>query len=189
LHQEARCTFQPAGRFVARHIGQRRAVDDAGHTNHGAIRLAWKTSNAYGVVTLEAKWLVPKGAIPEDIAKDPKSCLISVTIELREHPVAHAARVVRESGATPTQVKVGIQLALGKTKPVIADELGIKLSSVADQAKRLYQTLDVHNSTELSTKIWLGGGPSETRQSRPPGWVIEPNAALRRKQVAYNGMR
>jgi hypothetical protein len=104
-----------------------------------AIRLAWKTSNAYGVVTLEAKWLVPKGAIPEDIAKDPKSCLISVTIELREHPVAHAARVVRESGATPTQVKVGIQLALGKTKPVIADELGIKLSSVADQAKRLYQ--------------------------------------------------
>jgi DNA-binding CsgD family transcriptional regulator len=148
-----------------------------------------EASNAYGVVTLEAKWLVPKGAIPEDIAKDPKSCLISVTIELREHPVAHPARVLRESGATPTQVKVGIQLALGKTKPVIADELGIKLSSVADQAKRLYQTLDVHNSTELSTKIWLGGGPSETRQSRPPGWVIEPNAALRRKQVAYNGMR
>ena len=130
-----------------------------------------------------------EGAIPEDIAKDPKSCLISVTIELREHPVAHPARVLRESGATPTQVKVGIQLALGKTKPVIADELGIKLSSVADQAKRLYQTLDIHNSIELSTKIWLGGGPSETRQSRPPGWVVEPTAALRRKQVAYNGMR
>jgi DNA-binding CsgD family transcriptional regulator len=148
-----------------------------------------ETSNAYGVVTLEAKWLVPKGASLEDIAKDPKSCLISVTIELREHTVAHAARVLRESGATPAQVKVGIQLAFGKTKPVIADELGIKPSSVADQTRRLYQTLDIHNSTELSTKIWLGGRPSETRQSRPPGWVIEPNAALRRKQVAYNGMR
>ncbi|MGI8569983.1 MAG: hypothetical protein ACR2KT_13430, partial [Methylocella sp.] len=74
----------------------------------------------------------------------------------REHPIAHAARVLRESGATPAQVKVGIQLALGKAKPAIADELGINLTSVADSTRRLYHTLDVHNSTELGTKIWLG---------------------------------
>jgi len=78
-----------------------------------------------------------------------------VTIELHEHAIAHAARMLRESGATPAQVKVGIQLALGKTKPLIADELGIKFSSVDGHTKRLYQTLDVHNSAELSTKIWL----------------------------------
>ncbi len=122
-----------------------------------------QVSNAYGVVTLEAKWLVPKGAIPADVARDPKSCLISVMIELREHAIAHAARILRERGATPTQVKVGIRLAMGKAKPLIAEELGIKPSSVADQTKRLYQTLDIHNSTELATKIWLGERPSEAR--------------------------
>ncbi len=115
-----------------------------------------QVSTSYGVFTVEAKWLVPADAIPEDAARDPKSCLIAVTIELREHPVAHAARVLRKSGATPTQVKVGIQLALGKTKPVIADELGVQISSVVDLTKRLYLNLDVHNPAELSTKIWLG---------------------------------
>ncbi len=121
-----------------------------------------QVSTAHGVLTLEAKWLAPAGAIPGDVAKDPKGCLIAVTIELREHAVAHAARVLRESGATPAQVKVGIQLALGKAKPVIADELGIQCSSVADHTKKLYQTLAVHNSAELGRKIWRGETQSET---------------------------
>jgi hypothetical protein len=114
-----------------------------------------QVATAYGVLTLEAKWLMPAGALAEDAARDPKACLISVTIELREHAIAHAARVLRESGATPAQTMVGIHLALGKPKPVIAGELGIQLSSVADHTKSLYQTLDVHNSTELGAKIWL----------------------------------
>ena len=123
-----------------------------------------RISTTFGVLTLEAKWLAPAGTLPADAARDPKSCLIAVTMELHEHPIAHAARVLRESGATPTQIKVGIKLALGKPKPVIADELGIQLSSVADHAKRLYQTLDVHNSAELGTKIWLSQKQDEARQ-------------------------
>jgi DNA-binding CsgD family transcriptional regulator len=119
--------------------------------------------SADGVLTLEAKWLVPAGALPEDVARDPKSCLVAVTIELREHPIAHAARILRESGATPAQTKVGIHLALGKTKLVIADELGIQLSSVSDHTKMLYQTFDVHNSTELGAKIWLNQRQVEAR--------------------------
>jgi DNA-binding NarL/FixJ family response regulator len=87
-----------------------------------------------------------------------------VTIELREHAIARAARVLRESGATPAQTKVGIQLALGKPKPLIADELGIQLSSVMATTKKLYQTLDVHNSAELGTKIWLDQKQDEARQ-------------------------
>jgi hypothetical protein len=126
---------------------------------------------AYGVLTLEAKWLVPMGILPADAARDPKSCLISVTIELHEHAIAHAARVLRESGATPAQVRVGIQLAVGKTKPVIADELSIQRSSVEGMTKKLYQTLDVHNSAELGAKIWLGEKRSESRQSRAPDWA------------------
>ena len=121
-------------------------------------------STSHGVIALEAKWLVPAGAIPADVARDPKSCLISVMVELREHAIAHAARVLRESGATPAQVRVGIQLAVGKTKPVIADELGIQRSSVEGMTKKLYQTLDVHNSAELATKIWLGQRPVGARQ-------------------------
>jgi DNA-binding CsgD family transcriptional regulator len=123
-----------------------------------------QVSTAYGVLTLEAKWLVPAGTLPADAARDPKSCLISVMIELHEHPIAHAARVLRESGATPAQVKVGIQLALGKPKPIIADELGVQLSSVADHTRKLYQTLDVHNSAELGTKIWLDQKQDAARQ-------------------------
>jgi hypothetical protein len=123
-----------------------------------------RISTAFGVLTLEAKWLVPAGTLPADAARDPKSCLISVTIALHEHPIAHAARVLRESGATPTQTKVGIHLALGKPKPVIADELGIQLSSVMATTKRLYQTLDVHNSAELGTKIWLDQKQDAARQ-------------------------
>jgi hypothetical protein len=109
----------------------------------------------YGVVTLEAKWLMPTGANPTDVAKDPKSCLIAVTIELREHAIAHAARILRASGATPTQLKIGIGLALGKTKPAIANELGVKLTTIADLTRKLYQTLDVHNAAELGARVWL----------------------------------
>jgi DNA-binding CsgD family transcriptional regulator len=119
---------------------------------------------AFGVLTLEAKWLVPTGTLPADAARDPKSCLIAVTIELHEHAIAYAARVLRESGATPAQTKVGIHLALGKSRPEIADELGLQISSVADHSKKLYQTLDVHNSTELGTKIWLNPHQDDARQ-------------------------
>lgn len=146
-----------------------------------------RVSTAYGVLSLEAKWLVQTGTLPQDAARDPKACLIAVTIELREHAIAHAARILRESGATPAQVKVGIGLVSGKTKQVIADELGVQLSSVADQTQRLYQTFDIHNSTELSTKIWLGGSLREPRQSRAPDWAAGTNAALRRKRVASAG--
>jgi len=122
-------------------------------------------TTAYGVLTLEAKWLVPAGTLPEDAARNPKGCLISVTIDLHEHAIAHAARALRESGATPMQTKVGIQLAFGKPKPVIADELGIQLSSVTDLTRRLYQTLDVHNSAELATRIWLDQKQDAARQN------------------------
>ena len=118
----------------------------------------------FGVVTLEAKWLMPAGALPEDVATDPKSCLIAVTIELREHAVAHAARILRESGATPAQMKIGIPLALGKPKPAIAKALGVAPSSVATLAKKLYQTLDIHNSAELAAKIWLNPEQEADRQ-------------------------
>ena len=114
-----------------------------------------RVSSPCGVHTVDAKWLIPAGTIPADPAKDPKGRLIAVSIELHEHPIAHAARILRMSGATPAQVNAGIKLALGKTKPEIAHELSIRESSVADLIRKLYQTLDVHNSAELGARIWL----------------------------------
>ena len=140
----------------------RRIAGAANSTSNTPPRMQIPT--AYGILTLEAKWLLPAGTLPEDAARDPKACLISMTIELCEHPIAHAARVLRESGATPAQAKVGIHLALGKPKPVIADELGIQLSSVMATTKKLYQNLDVHNSAELGTRIWLDQKQNEARQ-------------------------
>lgn len=128
-------------------------------------------ATAYGIVTLEAKWLVPAGGLPCDVAKDPAGCHIAVTIELREHAIAYAARILRDHGATPAQIKVGIQLAMGKTKPVIAEELGLKVTTVGDLTKKLYQNLDVHNATELGTKIWL-------REDRDKIRGVEPTGAL-----------
>lgn len=148
-----------------------------------------RTATAHGIVTLEAKWLMPEGATVEDAAENPQGCLISVMIELREHAIARAARVLRESGATPAQVKVGVRLAMGKAKRVIADELGIQPSSVMDLSKKLYQNLDIHNSAELGMRIWLGEEPGETRQSSLPSWVIETNAAILRKGAAAAGLR
>ncbi len=120
---------------------------------------------AHGFLTIEAQWLLPAGTAAEQVARDPKSCLVSVRFELRERPIAHAARMLRESGATPAQVKVGIQLALGKTKPAIAHALGLRESSVADQAKKLYAQLDVHSAAELGLKVWLGQEHDEAREN------------------------
>ncbi len=121
-------------------------------------------STAYGVVTIKSQLLLPAGSLPDDAAKDPKSCLIAVSIELREHAIAYAARLLRESGATPTQTKVGILLASGKTKPMIAQELGVKILSVDDHTKKLYQTLDVHNAAELAKTVWTGQQPRRSKE-------------------------
>jgi DNA-binding CsgD family transcriptional regulator len=125
-------------------------------------RLSLTTS--YGMIDLEAKWLAP-GHAPCDALTDPKGCLVAVTIELREHAVSRAARVLRESGATPAQVKVGIELAMGRSKREIAHKLGIRECSVGDQTKKLYRCLEVHNAVELGMKVWLErarpGMPSE----------------------------
>jgi hypothetical protein len=91
---------------------------------------------------------------------------VEVLLRILTGELSNYTRYVPVSDRLPApQTKVGIHLALGKTKPVIADELGIQLSSVADLTKRLYQTLDVHNSAELATKIWLDQRQVEARQN------------------------
>ena len=76
-------------------------------------------------------------------------------LELREHAAVHAARILRASGATPTQVRVGILLALGKPKAEIARELDVRPSSVQDAARKLYARVQVRNAAALGAMLWL----------------------------------
>jgi hypothetical protein len=71
----------------------RQIAGAASGTSHTPPRM--QISTAYGVLTLEAKWLVPAGTVPADAARDPKSFRIAVTIELHEHAIAHAARILQ----------------------------------------------------------------------------------------------
>jgi DNA-binding CsgD family transcriptional regulator len=143
----------PRDRLAAPILRLLQCLKGAAHGESRAPPCA-RVSTPYGVVALEAQWLMPSGAHPADVAKDSRGCLIVVTIELRELAPAHAARVLRESGLTPAQLKVGIGLALGKSRPAVAEELDLAPSTVADLTRKLYQTLDVHSAAELSAKVW-----------------------------------
>ena len=86
-------------------------------------RAAVKT--LWGLIVVEANWLVPANVNPTDVAASPLDVPIAVHLELREHASAYAARILRQRGASPSQVRIGLRLALGKPKPQIAKELGI----------------------------------------------------------------
>jgi len=57
------------------------------------------------------------------------------------------------------QVRVGVLLALGKQKPEIARELGVKLSAVEDATLNLYAHLRTHTASELGARLWLNELP------------------------------
>jgi DNA-binding CsgD family transcriptional regulator len=119
-----------------------------------------KLRTSWGVITLHGCWLAPVNEDPLDVAADPLGLPIIITIELLETPAAHAMRVLKSSGATPTQTRVGMLMALGRSKPEIARELGVKTSSVEDAARKLYERLDISGAPELARKVWLHSHPS-----------------------------
>ena len=80
--------------------------------------------------------------------------VIGVHLELHEPATAYAARMLREQGVPPVQMQVGVLLAMGWTKPQIAQTLGVKPSSVIDAARKLYDRIGVHSASELATLLW-----------------------------------
>jgi DNA-binding CsgD family transcriptional regulator len=112
-------------------------------------------STSWGLVTVEAHWLITPGAPSSDVARDPHSMSIAVQFEYREPAAIQAARILRENGASPTQVHVGVMLALGKSKPEIARALAVQLSSVEDAVRKLYSRLAVSNVVEFGASLWL----------------------------------
>lgn len=107
---------------------------------------------------------MPAGAIPVDVAKEPKGCLIAITIELHEHAVAYAARVARErrdtgaiKGRNPACVGQDKASDCGCAWPKASDHLG-------DLTRKFYQTLDVHNAAGLGRKFVWAGRKSELQR-------------------------
>jgi DNA-binding CsgD family transcriptional regulator len=122
----------------------------------------------WGRLVIEASWMIPTAEDATEAARDPGGSPIAVNLELQEHAAAHAMRVLRSAGAPASQVRIGTMLALGRTKPEIAAELGLKISSVTDAVRKLYDRLDVHNTAQLSKMLWtVASGQSEVR--RPSG--------------------
>ncbi len=117
-----------------------------------------RVPTVWGVIYLEAVWLAPAGATAADIVENRDTAQIAVNIELREHAISYAARVLREYGASPAQVRIGVLLATGRSKPEIAQELGVKPSSVVDAARKLYARLEVRNAAELGMRFWTDRG-------------------------------
>jgi DNA-binding CsgD family transcriptional regulator len=108
----------------------------------------------WGRLVIEASWMIPAVEDATDAARDPSGSPIAINLELQEHAAAHAMRVLRSAGAPASQVRIGTMLALGRTKPEIAAELGLKISSVTDAVRKLYDRLDVHNTAQLSKMLW-----------------------------------
>ena len=143
----------PFSRLTDLPVSVREAVMNLLRTTRGqdAAIPECRVPTKWGTITVEASWLTPTTPELSD------QSLIAVQLTLLEHAVAYAGRILRGAGATPAQLRVGVLLAMGKRKPEIARELGIKQSSVEDAARKLYARLDVHSSGEFSTLLWLTG--------------------------------
>jgi DNA-binding CsgD family transcriptional regulator len=157
-----------ASEWIERHHGMRdietpvavqRVIRElVGAAGDGAVPPRARVKTVWGTIYLEAVWLAPAGATAADIVADRDAAQIAVNIELREHAISHAARVLREGGASPAQVRIGVLLATGPSKPEIAQELGVRPSSVTDAARKLYARLDVRNAAELGMRFWAAIG-------------------------------
>ena len=119
----------------------------AGSPPKASVETAW------GLICVEAVWLARPGTTARDIIADHGTVQILVNIELREHALPYVARILRNSGASPGQVRIGVLLATGMTKPAIAQELRIKPSSVMDATRKIYERLDVRNGAELGMRF------------------------------------
>jgi len=54
---------------------------------------------------------------------------------------------------SPRERQVGLMLASGKTRPEIAEALGVSLNTVATIGKRIYAKLGVSRRAELATRL------------------------------------
>jgi DNA-binding CsgD family transcriptional regulator len=150
-------------RAIAELIGARRAA--APTTGEKARTL----HNGFGAFTLGLRSLGDK-SLSKDIpdayhvlaAMPDAESRMMVEIRYYEPIALHLARGMRMAGLTPAQVHVGTLLGMGRTKPEIARDIGVKPSTIDDTVRKLYERLDVHSAVELAWRF-AGSTPTSDR--------------------------
>lgn len=79
-----------------------------------------------------------------------------LTSRERAQEVATKASNTAMHALSPRERQVGVLLASGKTRPEIAEALGVSLNTVATIGKRIYAKLGVRRRAELATRLRVG---------------------------------
>ena len=101
-------------------------------------------SNVWGGFTFRAQWL------DQD---DPASGLIGITVS---HKVPMPVRLMRSAQSlrlSRRQAEVCVLIAGGASNEAIAERLGISRHTAKEHGRWIYNKLDVHNRTELVSKL------------------------------------
>jgi DNA-binding CsgD family transcriptional regulator len=99
--------------------------------------------NLWGGFTFRAQWLEGTDA----------AGLIGITITHKEPTAIRVARRVGELPLSRRQAEIAILLANGDSNETIAERLGISRHTAISHGRWIYNKLDVHNRTELVTKL------------------------------------
>jgi DNA-binding CsgD family transcriptional regulator len=95
------------------------------------------------------------GATPRGDASDDDSPAFLLVVSRHEPVEVSAAGKLMAAGASRTQSIVGGAIVAGRSKAEIAARSGVKVSSVEDATRKLYQRLDLHSAQELAA--WTFG--------------------------------
>jgi DNA-binding CsgD family transcriptional regulator len=109
-----------------------------------AIAPSYRCANIWGGFTFRAQWLD---------ADDPASGLVGITIS---HTVPLPIRLMRSLKQLPLsrrQSEVCVLMATGASSETVAEQLGISKNTVIAHSRGIYDKLDVHNRSEMLTKL------------------------------------
>lgn len=91
-------------------------------------------------------------AVPAAAPALPMPHLLLTSRERAQDVAARAASTAMHA-LSPRERQVGLMLASGKTRPEIAEALGVSLNTVATIGKRIYAKLGVKRRAELATRL------------------------------------
>jgi DNA-binding CsgD family transcriptional regulator len=105
--------------------------------------------NIWGGFTFRAHWLNGEASA---------SGLIGITITHKEPAPVAMMRRVSALPLSPRQAEVCFLMANGATNETIAEQLGISKHTAIAHGRWIYNKLDVHNRTELVSKLLFAAG-------------------------------
>jgi DNA-binding CsgD family transcriptional regulator len=106
---------------------------------------SWSHTNGRGRFHFQAYWL-------DKLNQEPGG-LIGITIEHHEPLVLELMRALRDLPLSPTQKEVALLAAQGFSTEQIGVRLHIKLTTVKDHIRKIFDKLDIHHREELLPKL------------------------------------